>query len=184
MTQNERRLALIRALRTGAVIQQRAQSGWNNELHQAFDQLDVDLTDDIANESLRLSVSLAWQFFEHWVDAANHGFASYASAYFEEHEWPVLARLLANDLEAGRAVRDARLLAVSSWPPPIGSPHANARVKRWAVAKVVAGMGLGAMAGATFAGSAHAVWASSAVGAALGGVLGWILAGRGQVRGS
>jgi len=108
------------------------------------------------------TLSIAAEFLDSWTDARIHDFAGYASGHVSKEEWPVLARILANDLENQRPVTDPRLLEFR------GQKEALQREIRH-LSSAAIGLVLGALAGGVLTrASVSGIWLSALLGAFLG----------------
>ena len=58
-------------------------------------------------EAETTALRIALTFWDAWIDARNHGWQ--LTSGIERHEWPQLARVIAEDLTAGRGITDARV---------------------------------------------------------------------------
>ncbi|HSJ62457.1 MAG TPA: hypothetical protein VK922_01005 [Gemmatimonadaceae bacterium] len=58
---------------------------------------------DAANTALRIALT----FWDAWIDARNHGWQ--VTTGIQPEEWPVLARIIADDLSNERDITDARV---------------------------------------------------------------------------
>ena len=100
MKHSQRRSRLISALRRDATLQADGQVG---QLGSDFDELDRPIEDDIANTSEACAVRAAWEFYDAWLDDAQHGFPTFYYGITQD-QWPELARLMADTLDRREAI--------------------------------------------------------------------------------
>jgi len=81
--------------------------GRYHEVGRRFDDVERVLPHGGAPELGRLRVALT--FWDGWIDARNHGFQP--GSGIAKTEWPLLARIVAADLEGDRDVTDIRVVA-------------------------------------------------------------------------
>jgi hypothetical protein len=94
------------ALRKDADLHEK---GLFSQLGNDFDQLDVKTTGIFQDASVRQVFSIAWNFWDSWIDERNHLFPGFYEGIAKE-QWPALARRAAEDLEKGDEVVDPLLL--------------------------------------------------------------------------
>ena len=80
-------------------------AGRFDEVGRRFDSFEhhFPASDDPSIAELRIALL----FWDAWIDARNHGWQT--TAGIQPAEWPILARDVATDLRAGRAVQNPRV---------------------------------------------------------------------------
>src|SRR5438132_14065829 len=104
LTVNEARAALVAYLVTDAKAHE---AGRFDAIGRPFDSFEHRFPtgpDDAVTE-LRIALT----FWDAWIDARNHEWQT--TAGIQPSEWPVLARAIAADLEAGRPIANASIRA-------------------------------------------------------------------------
>ncbi len=75
-----------------------------SNLSREFDLLDCDRWDQ---EDVDLM--LAWNFWEGWLDEANHHFSGYYGD-IEKSDWPFLATVIIDALTSGKSIQEPKIL--------------------------------------------------------------------------
>ena len=77
-----------------------------DEVGRRFDAIERTMPSGDAPELTRLRIALT--FWDGWIDARNHG---WPGGDIARNDWPVLARAIADDLEADREIASDRVRA-------------------------------------------------------------------------
>ncbi len=99
----ESRDALVAELRRDAAAHE---AGAYDEVGRRFDAVERHFPHGTAPELGRLHIALT--FWDGWVDARNHG---WPRGPVSQQDWPMLARRVADDLEADREISDPTVLS-------------------------------------------------------------------------
>ena len=110
--------ALVHALRLNAADHEAERYG---AIGRSFDRLEHEFPTGVAPELGRLHIALA--FWDGWIDARNNG---WPRGPIGATEWPVLARRVADDLEADRNISDPIVLSRFDL---VANPKLNERVQ-------------------------------------------------------
>ena len=118
LTYAKARDALVQALRLNAADHEAERY---DAIGRTFDRLEHDFPTGTAPELGRLHIALA--FWDGWIDARNNG---WPRGPIGAAEWPLLARLVADDLEADHDISDKTVLARFDL---VANPRLNERVQ-------------------------------------------------------
>lgn len=124
ITIQEKRLALIKALRRDARLHQQALF---DQMGKDFDKLDVETTGKFENTTVQQTFPIAWNFWDSWLDERNHLFPGFYEG-IAKNDWPDHGIRLAEQLESGHEVENASLLKHFLLRPSI---PLREKVRRW-----------------------------------------------------
>ena len=103
-TYDESRNLIIRRLLQASDYHE---AGSYHKIDEGFEEFDYGLQRN--NEPRYLSLHIALNFWDSWIDARNHLWTHYHEAEIKREEWPLLARCIVSDLQGGSQITDPKL---------------------------------------------------------------------------